>query len=175
MKCAYCNNVIPAGMNVCPSCGKHSPNVLINENQLQSKPQHQKMIIVGGVVVCCIFLGILFYFKQHPSSTTVANSSVAEVRSKIHFPVSIDAKTTWVDITANAGVIRYHYLVPNDYELDESRLRAILRANVCNSPSTLKMFRDGVSTEYFYSTKDLAHAVTLSFSSSDCVKSTTVR
>lgn len=98
------------------------------------------------------------------------NKTVQDMKSKIPLPYKLDSATSWVDVTAEPGAIKYHYVVSG---IDTSKLTNEIIKNsvilsVCPKSDAKAILDQDINMEYLYSVKDSTQNFFFVLTKSDC-------
>jgi hypothetical protein len=156
------------------------------------KPVVIVLIVLALLCICSItIVGGLFVFGVihsndvtiTPTPTIVAptaqstsdlsaliSQNVATAKASITLPYKIDAYTTWTDVTAETGAVRYHYTISgtDTSSVTNTTLKASLVPTLCNTPSTKAILDEGVNMEYQYTDLGSSRTFFVTVTQADC-------
>lgn len=104
------------------------------------------------------------------SKTELINQTVQAVKAQISLPYQIDQVTTLVDVTAEPGAIRYHYVLSgvDTSEITNDLLKNIVGSGICQNKNAKNLLNRDINMEYSYSVKNSAKKYFVSFTKTDC-------
>lgn len=109
-----------------------------------------------------------------PSSGTskveLINQAVQEVKAQLPLPYKLDQVTTMVDVTAEPGAIRYHYVLSgvDTSKITNDLLRNAVGPGLCQNKDTKNLLNQDINMEYSYSVENSAQKYFISFTKTDC-------
>lgn len=109
--------------------------------------------------------------QQNASNPTNIQQLVEVTKSQYKFPYKIDDITTMVDITAEQGAIRYHYVLSGSdmNNLSNNAIKSSLKTDICQDKDTKTLLDSGVNMEYSYSVSGSNNKYFIVFNKSDCL------
>lgn len=109
--------------------------------------------------------------EQNTNNPTNIQQLVKVTKSQFKFPYKIDDVTTMVDITAELGAIRYHYVLYDSdmNSLSNNAIKSSLKADICQNKDTKTLLNSGVNMEYSYSVSGSNNKYFVVFNKSDCL------
>lgn len=104
------------------------------------------------------------------SKTELINQAVREVKAQLPLPYKLDQVTTMVDVTAEPGAIRYHYVLSgiDTSKITNELLRNSLGPSICQNKDTENLLSQDINMEYSYSVENSAQKYFVSFTKTDC-------
>jgi hypothetical protein len=104
------------------------------------------------------------------SKVELINQAVQEVKAQIPLPYKLDQVTTMVDVTAEPGAIRYHYILSgvDTSKITNDLLKNSLGAGICQNNDTKNLLNQDINMEYSYSVENSAQKYFISFTKTDC-------
>lgn len=174
MICNNCKKEIPENFKFCTNCGEEV-------NSVSTTPEKKKGMksIVTSIVSILVFLiafGAVKYLMQEtisPSYSTpdLATEAVKQAKTTITLPSKIDEVTTLINITAEQGAIRYHYILSglDTDQLSNTQFRNYLKPSICENKETKYLLDEGVGMQYAYTVENSTQTYFISFTKSDCI------
>lgn len=152
--------------------------------------KHDLAII--GIVLCCIglvavivnasigaYMGATSLNNQNPQTKTtqtapnnnntskaeIINKAVQALKTQMSLPYQIDEVTTLVDVTAEPGAIRYHYVLSDidTSQITNDSLRNSIGLQICQNKETINLLNRDINMEYSYFVKNSAQKYFVSF------------
>lgn len=104
------------------------------------------------------------------SKTELINQAVREVKAQLPLPYKLDQVTTMVDVTAEPGAIRYHYVLSgvDASKITNELLKNSLGPNICQNKDTKNLLNQDINMEYSYSVENSSQKYFISFTKTDC-------
>lgn len=104
------------------------------------------------------------------SKEEIIKQSIQYVKTQIPLPYKLDQLTTMVDVTAEPGAIRYHYILSgiDTNQINDALLKKGLLANICENKDTANILNRDINLEYSYSVENSTQKYFVSFTKSDC-------
>lgn len=104
------------------------------------------------------------------SETELINQVVSEVKTQLSLPYKLDQVTTMVDVTAQPGAIRYHYVLSgvDTSKITNELLKNSLSQNICQNKDTKNLLNQDINMEYSYSVESSLQKYFISFTKIDC-------
>lgn len=104
------------------------------------------------------------------SKTEIINQAVKEVKAQIPLPYKLDQVTTMVDVTAEPGAIRYHYVLSgvDTSKITNDVLKNAVGAGICQNNETKNLLNQDINMEYSYSVENSSQKYFVSFTKTDC-------
>lgn len=104
------------------------------------------------------------------SKVELINQAVKEVKAQIPLPYKLDQVTTMVDVTAEPGAIRYHYILSgvDTSKITNDLLKNSLGAGICQNKDTKNLLNQDINMEYSYSVENSTQKYFVSFTKTDC-------
>lgn len=104
------------------------------------------------------------------SKVEIINQAVQEVKAQLPLPYKLDQVTTMVDVTAEPGAIRYHYVLSgiDTSKITNDLLKNSLGAGICQNKDTKNLLNQDINMEYSYSVENSAQKYFVSFTKTDC-------
>ena len=108
--------------------------------------------------------------KSGTSKIELINQAVREVKAQIPLPYQLDQVTKMVDVTAEPGAIRYHYILSgvDTSKITNSLLKNSLAQNICQNKDTKSLLNQDINMEYSYSVENSTQKYFVSFTKTDC-------
>jgi hypothetical protein len=102
--------------------------------------------------------------------TQIAEEEVRYLKMNMTLPIEMEPGVTLVDVTAEDGAIRYHYVLAkaDPSQISNDSLKVSLSAGVCGIKETQDILDQGVNMEYSYLIKDSTQTYFVSLSKTDC-------
>ncbi|MEI6532206.1 MAG: DUF4190 domain-containing protein [Candidatus Roizmanbacteria bacterium] len=102
--------------------------------------------------------------------SNIINEAIKSAKEQITLPYKIDELTTLVNLTAESGAIRYHYILSgaNVEKLSDDILKKSLIAGVCQNKQTKNFIDQDINMEYSYTIKNSTQKYFVSVSKSNC-------
>jgi hypothetical protein len=104
------------------------------------------------------------------SKIELINQAVQSVKNQMSLPYKVNQITTLVDVTAESGAIRYHYILSgvDTSKLTNDLLKSSLESGVCQNEDTKNFLSQDINMEYSYSVKNSTETYFVSFTKTDC-------
>ena len=104
------------------------------------------------------------------SKVELINQAVQEVKAQIALPYKLDQVTTMVDVTAEPGAIRYHYVLSgvDTSKITNDVLKNAVGAGICQNNETKNLLNQDINMEYSYSVENSSQKYFISFTKTDC-------
>ena len=104
------------------------------------------------------------------SKVELINQAVQEVKAQLPLPYKLDQVTTMVDVTAEPGAIRYHYVLSgiDTSKITNDLLKNSLGAGICQNKDTKNLLNQDINMEYSYSVENSTQKYFVSFTKTDC-------
>ncbi|MEI7750035.1 MAG: DUF4190 domain-containing protein [Candidatus Moraniibacteriota bacterium] len=113
--------------------------------------------------------------KENKTQTTsskveIINQAVQGVKAQLPLPYKLDQVTTMVDVTAEPGAIRYHYVLSgiDTSKITNELLKNSLGASICQNKDTKNLLDQDINMEYSYSVENSTQKYFVSFTKTDC-------
>ena len=103
------------------------------------------------------------------SKTELINQTVQAVKTQMSLPYQIDQVTTLVDVTAEPGAIRYHYVLSgvDTSKITNDLLKNSVGSGICQNKDTKNLLNQDINMEYSYSVENSAQKYFVSFTKTD--------
>ena len=104
------------------------------------------------------------------SKVEIINQAVQEVKAQLPLPYKLDQVTTMVDVTAEPGAIRYHYVLSgvDTSKITNDLLKSSLGSGICQNKDIKNLLNQDINMEYSYSVKNSTEKYFISFTKTDC-------
>ena len=104
------------------------------------------------------------------SKVEIINQAVQGVKAQLPLPYKLDQVTTMVDVTAEPGAIRYHYVLSgiDTSKITNDLLKNSLGAGICQNKDTKNLLNQDINMEYSYSVENSTQKYFVSFTKTDC-------
>jgi hypothetical protein len=142
------------------------------------KKENKSIIVV--IISLFIFIVIFLFFRYSakeitqeifsPSKNDIVIETVRYVKNNMTIPSKIDEVTTIIDVTAEQGAIRYHYILSDvdTNSLSNSSFKEYLDDTLCKNKDTRKVLDAGINMEYSYKVENMANSYFVIITKSDC-------
>ncbi|MBI2042479.1 MAG: DUF4190 domain-containing protein [Candidatus Nealsonbacteria bacterium] len=139
-------------------------------------------VAITGIVLCSIGLlatiinaSIGAYMgatgqNSITNKTELIKQTAQAVKTQISLPYQIDQVTTLVDVTAESGAIRYHYVLSgvDTSKITNDLLKNSVGSGICQNEDTKNLLNQDINMEYSYSVENSAQKYFVSFTKTDC-------
>ncbi len=104
------------------------------------------------------------------SKVELINQAVREVKAQLPLPYKLDQVTTMVNVTAEPGAIRYHYILSgvDTSKITNDLLKNSVGSSICQDADTKNLLNQDINMEYSYSVENSAQKYFVSFTKTDC-------
>lgn len=104
------------------------------------------------------------------SKIEIINQAVQAVKTQMTLPYQIDQVTKLVDVTAEPGAIRYHYILSgiDTSKITTDLLKNSVGAGICQNKDTKNLLNQDINMEYSYAVENSVQKYFVSFTKTDC-------
>jgi len=104
------------------------------------------------------------------SKTELINQAVQLVKAQLPLPYKLNQVTTIVDVTAEPGAVRYHYVLSgvDASKITNELLKNSLGPNICQNKDTKNLLYQDIDMEYSYSVENSSQKYFVFFTKTDC-------
>jgi hypothetical protein len=108
---------------------------------------------------------------EEDEKITLTNLAVQELKKSISLPQKLDEFTQLIDISAESGAVRYHYLLSNidRSSISSNLLKVGLVAEACQDYQTKQLLNQNIRMEHSYSFEASPEAFFITITKKDCL------
>lgn len=139
------------------------------------KPSRRRRVLlfVIGLVVAIVVAVLVrvVLTSVGPSKQEVIDKAVAQIKEQTPLPKQVDSVTSWTDVTAEPGAIRYVYTIDSSVApsaVSATKLRDAIGPSLCTTPETRKILDADITMKYHYAFPGSPKSIDLAFTKADC-------
>lgn len=175
MYCPDCGSQLSEADLYCAKCGRKRHASESSASPPVTRPKNSRWAIAGAVVGFLLISAVVRAVVSNlnsptPSTPSLINQTVQDIKSTVPFPTKLDEVTIWNDVSAEPNAIRYHYTLSgaDTSSVTSASLKEYLRPQVCANEQTKSVLDQDIGMEYAYIVAGSTDAYLVSLTKADC-------